>query len=209
MVEHVTIADIDRHEAKGASTALSGQVLKSIGGGQTAFSYPTYPELQSKPTVTAYSTVLTAQSVAVSQQPSAVNTPLQVEFGPTQANADVSLSPIGALTFNTAGQYLVTLYFRFGRTTAAGDAYLFSRLLVNGSQILNSNAVRLGSQDIVIPFSSSVGLTVSAGQVLTVQIMRDSAGVNNGGLFQLTPSVAGWSAAPSATMIVSKFVGLT
>lgn len=209
MVEHVTIADADRHEVKHASTALSGQVLKSIGSGQTAFSFPTYPELLSKPTVTSYVDVLRGQSVSASQQPTAVGTPLQVEFGPSQVTTDATLAANGSLTFNTSGQYLVTLYFRFGRTTAVGDAYLFNRLLINGNQILNSNAVRLGSQDIVVPFAASIGLTVSAGQVFTTQILRDAAGVNNGGLFQLTPSLAGWAAAPSATIVVSKFVGLT
>lgn len=209
MVEHVAIVDADRHEPKHASTALSGQLLKSTGGGATAFNFLTWGEVQNKPTVTPYVTVLTAQSTALSQQPSAVNTPLKVEFGPTQTTADVTLTSVGNLTFNTSGSYLITLFFRFGRTTASGDAYLYSRLLINGTQILNSNGLRLGSQDIVVPFSASVGVTVTAGQVFTTEIIRDSAGINNGGLIQLTPSLAGWAPAPSATMVVSKFVGLT
>lgn len=209
MVEHVAITDADRHEPKHASTAISGQVLKSTGGGATAFNFMTWAEIQSKPVVNAYTTVLTAHSTAASQQPSATGVPLKVEFGPAQTFADVSLSSVGNLTFNTSGQYLISLFFRFGRTTGAGDAYIFNRLLINGTQILNSNALRLGSQDIVVPFSASVGLTVAAGQVFTTEILRDAAGVNNGGLIQLTPSLAGWASAPTATIIVSKFVGLT
>lgn len=209
MVEHVTIADADRHEAKGASTAIAGQILKSTGSGSTAFNFLTWAEVQNKPSVTPYSTVLTAQSTAASQQPSGLGVPLKVEFGPAQTTADVSLSALGDLTFNTSGQYLITLFFRFGRTSATGDSFLFNRLLINGVQVLNSNALRLGTQDIVVPFSTSIGLAVSAGQVFTTEILRDSAGVNNGGLFQLTPSLAGWAPAPTATMVVSKFVGLT
>lgn len=208
MVEHVVIPDADRHEPKHASTALSGQLLKSVGSGQTGFSFLTWSEVQNKPTVTGYTNVLMAQSVAASQQPAALGTPLKIEYGPAQANADVSLSAAGNLTFNTAGQYLITLFFRFGRTTGAGDAILFNRVLINGTQVLNSNALRLSDQSIVVPFSSVLGFTVSAGQVLTTEVLRDSAGVNNGGLFQLTPSLAGWAAAPSATMLVSKFTGL-
>lgn len=208
MVEHVAILDADRHEVKHASTALAGQILKSIGGGETDFSYLTWGEVQNKPTSNGYSSVLTARSTAASQQPSGLGVPLRVEFGPAQTVPDVSLSSVGDLTFNTAGQYIITLFFRFGRTSGAGDAYIFNRLLVNGVQILNSNGLRLGTQDIVVPFSASVGLTVSAGQVLTAEILRDSAGVNNGGLFQLTPTLAGWLPAPSATMVVSKFIGL-
>lgn len=209
MVEHVAILDADRHEPKHASTAITGQVLKSIGNGATAFNFMTWGEIQSKPVVNAYTTVLTAQSTATSQQPSGLGVPLKVEFGPAQSTSDVSLSAQGNLTFNTSGQYLITLFFRFGRTSGAGDAYLFNRLLINGVQVLNSNALRLSTQDIVVPFSSSIGLTVSAGQVFTTEILRDSAGVNNGGLFQLTPSLAGWAPAPTATIVVSKFVGLT
>lgn len=208
MVEHVAILDADRHEPKHASTALSGQILKSVGSGGTAFSFLTWSEVQSKPTSNGYVSILTAQSTAPTQQPSAVGVPLKIEFGPAQTMPDVSLSSVGNLTFNTAGQYIVTLFFRFGRTTGTGDAYIFNRLLINGVQILNSNGLRLGTQDIVVPFSTSVGLTVSAGQVLTTEILRDSAGANNGGLFQLTPTLAGWAPAPTATMIVSKFIGL-
>lgn len=207
-MEHVLIPDADRHEPRGASTAILGQVLKSAGAGVTAFSFMNYSELLGKPTSVGYTTVLVGQSVAASQQPAAVGTPLKVEFGPTQTTTDVSLASNGNLTFNTAGQYLITLFYRFGRTTGAGDAILFSRILINGTQVLNSNALRLGDQSIVVPFSSVTGFTVTAGQVFTAEIMRDAAGVNNGGLFQLTPSLAGWAAAPSATIVVSKFTGL-
>ena len=208
MVEHVAIADGDRHEVKHADSASSGQVLKSIGSGQTAFSFPTYAELQGKPTAVGYQQVLLAQSTAASQQPTALATALTVEFGPAQSNTNVSLSNTGVLTFNVSGQYAITLYLRFGRTTASGDAYLYSRLLVNGSQVLNSNALRLGSQDIVVPFSTTVMLDAVAGNTVSLQIMRDSAGANNGGLFQLTPSLSGWAAAPTATLVVYKMGGL-
>lgn len=207
-MEHVSIPDADRHEPKHASTAINGQVLKATGGGATNFSFLDWSEVTGKPSVVGYTTLLTGQSVAASQQPSALGTPLKVEFGTAQSTADVTLSATGDVTFVTSGQYLITLFLRYGRTTATGDAYIFNRLLLNGAQLLNSNALRLGSQDIVVPFSTSISLTATAGQVFTTQIMRDSAGVNNGGLFQLTPSLAGWAAAPSATIIVSKFTGL-
>lgn len=209
MVEHVNIQDSDRHEPKHASTALSGQVNKSIGGGFTTYDFMSWSEIQNKPSVQGYTTVLSGRSVAASQQPAAVGTPLKVEFGPLQTTADVSLSATGDVTFITGGQYLIDLFFRFGRTTAAGDAYIFQRLLLDGAQVLNSNAVRLGSQEIVVPFSAAIPFTVLAGQVFSVQIMRDSTGINNGGLFQLTPALSGWAAAPSATIVISKFTGLS
>jgi hypothetical protein len=208
MVEHVSIADSDRHEPKHASTAVSGQVLKSVGGGLTAFSLPTYAELTDKPNAQGYLTILTGQSVAASQQPSAVGTPLIVEFGVAQTTTNVSLSALGNITFNVAGQYELTFFLRFGRTTAAGDAYLFNRVLLNGAQVLNSNALRLSTQDIITPFSTTLKINANVGDVFRMEIMRDSAGINNGGLFQVIPTLGGWSPAPSATVSISKFAGL-
>jgi hypothetical protein len=207
-MEHVSIPDADRHEPKHASTAIAGQVLKSTGAGATVFAFPTWTELLAKPTVAGYTTVLRGQSVSPTQSPTGLGVPLKIEFGVAQTVTDVSLSVTGDLTFLTAGQYLITLFFRFGRTTGVGDAYLYNRLLVNGVQLLNSTGLRLGSQEIVVPFSATVGLTVTAGQVFTTELLRDSAGVNNGSLVQLVPTLAGWAPAPSATIIVSKFTGL-
>lgn len=207
-MEHVLIPDADRHEPKHASTALLGQVLKSAGAGVTAFSFIDWSEIANKPTVTGYTSQLSGASVAASQQPAVVGTPLKIEFGPAQTTANVLLSATGDVTFVTAGQYLITLFLRFGRTSATGDAILFNRLLINGTQILNSNALKINDQGLIVPFSANILLTVSAGQVFTTEIMRDAAGVNNGGLFQLTPTLAGWAACPSATIIVSKFTGL-
>lgn len=209
MVEHVTIADADRHEVKHVSTATAGQYLKCTSPGVSGFSFISYNELTNKPTVTGFQNVLVGQSVAASQLPSAVGTPLQVEFGPAITTTHCNLAANGALTFNTAGQYIITLFLRFGRTTSAGDAYLFNRLLLNGVQYLNSNALRLGSQDIVVPFSSTITINANIADVFTMQIMRDSAGINNGGLYQLSPTLSGWASSPSATIAVSKFIGLT
>lgn len=39
-IQHSNIADADRHEAKGASTATLGQVLRSDGDGTTSFKLP-------------------------------------------------------------------------------------------------------------------------------------------------------------------------
>lgn len=209
MVEHVVIADADRHEVKHVSTAVANQYLKCITPGTSGFSFISYNELINKPTVTGFQSVLVGQSAAAVQQPAAVNTPLQVEFGPLQTTANATLSATGLLTFNTAGQYAITLFMRFGRTSGAGDAYLFNRLMVNGSQFLNSNALRLSSQDIITPFSATVTLNASVGTTFAVEIMRDGAGINNGGLFQVVPSIGGWANAPTATIAVSKFIGLT
>jgi len=208
MVEHVLIPDADRHEPKHASTALDRQALVSNGDGTTEFSFIDYDDLTNKPTLAGYRQVLYGSSNAATQAPAATNTPLQVEFGANQTLPDVTLSAAGLLTFNTVGDYLLTIFLRLGRTSAAGTAIIFNRLLFNGVQTLNSNSVKLNDADIVVPFSTALTVRITTpGTTFAVQIMRDSAGINNGGLFQLSPSLAGWNTSPSASLVVAKYLG--
>lgn len=207
MVEHVNILDVDRHEAKGASTAALNQVLHSNGDGTTSFKALDYSSIANAPGLEGYIPVLSGASTAGSQQPVSTNTPIQVEFGINQATPEVSLSNTGTITFNEAGQYAVTFIFRFGRTTAAGSAILFNRILYNGVQTLNSNSVTMVDDAATIPFSATLFINAAAGDTMSQQIYRDSAGVNNGGLFQTVPNLAGWNTSPTATVIVAKYTG--
>lgn len=209
MVEHVSIVDVDRHEPKHASTAISGQVLKSIGAGATAFSFPTYTELLNKPTSVGYKQLLTSSSTAGSQLPSTTNTPLQIEFGTGATTADATLNVAGLLTFHTPGQYIISTFLRFGRTGGAGQAIVFNRFLINGAQALNSNSCTLADSQVIIPFSANLLVDITTpGTTFAMEIMRDSAGINNGGLYQTLSSLVGWNNSPSATVVVYKFTGL-
>lgn len=208
MVEHVSIADADRHEVKHASTGVLNQALLSNGDGTTRFGFASYNDLVNLPTIVGYQQVLTGFSTAASQQPGALDTPIQIEFGAGQVTAAVTLSSPGVLTFNQAGQYIVTLFLRFGRTSGAGAAILLNRFLINGVQGLNSNALKIADQDTIIPFSTSLNITATAGMTFSLQIMRDSAGINNGGIFRILPTAAGWNISPCATIVVSKYVGV-
>lgn len=207
MVEHVLIPDADRHEPKHASTALNRQALIANGDGTTKFAFYDYDDLVNKPVVAGYKQVLYGSSNASSQAPAATNTPLQIEFGAVQNLTDVSLASNGTLTFNTSGDYLLIVFMRFGRTSGTGTAIIFNRLLYNDVQALNSNSLKLPDQDIIIPFSATIPVSALENATFKVQIMRDSAGVNNGGLYQLSPSLAGWNVSPSASLIVYKYVG--
>jgi hypothetical protein len=208
MVEHVNILDPDRHEPKHASTALANQALVANGDGTTQFKFYSYNDLSNKPTFVGYQQVLSGFSTSASQAPAALDTPLQVEFGAGVATAAATLAANGTLTFNIAGDYIVTLFLRFGRTAGPGTSILLNRFLINGVQGLNSNAVKLPDQDSIIPFSTSLNVAATAGMTFQLQIMRDSAGINNGGLFRILPTVASWNLCPSATVVVSKFVGV-
>jgi hypothetical protein len=204
MVEHVLIQDSQRHEAKGASTALAGQVIRANGDGTTSFVNLNYDELSNKPAAAGYTFITSGFSSAASQLPAAVDTVKQVEFGAGSVTTDVTISSAGAITFNTAGDYNVDFILRFGRTGGAGTAIVLNRLLMNGVQYLNSNVIKLIDSDTIVPFSTSLMITATAGQVLTMEIARDSGGINNGGLYRILPTALPWSLSPSATVLVTK-----
>ena len=205
-MEHKDIPDAQLHQIKGAVSASSGQVPIATGSGTAAFGFLDWSQVANKPTASGYESKLSSFS-SVNQNPSAVNTPLQITFGSAQATADVSISAAGVITFNTSGNYLIDIFLRFGRSTSTGNAILLNRILKNGAQILNSNGLILSAATQTIPFSAAIPLTMAAGDTMTMEVARDSAGTNDGGLFAVSPTIAGWNIVPSATVVVNKFVG--
>lgn len=205
-MEHKDIPDAQLHQIKGAASASSGQVPIATGSGTAAFGFLDWAQVANKPTSSGYQSKLSSFS-SVNQNPSAVNTPLQITFGSAQVTADVSISAAGVITFNTSGNYLIDIFLRFGRSTSTGNAIIMNRILKNGAQILNSNGLILSAATQTIPFSAAIPLTMSAGDTMTMEVARDSAGTNDGGLFVISPTVAGWNIVPSATVVVNKFIG--
>lgn len=149
--------------------------------------------------------LLRAYSSAI-QAPSAVDTPLQLTFGAAQNSTSnpVMLNAAGLVTFNTAGNYAVRVKLQQGRTGASGTSILLSRILVAGVQFGSPQAAKLIAADITITSDSRVVINVSAGQTLSVQIMRDSAGTNFGGVYPQAAVVSSWGTAPSALIVVSR-----
>lgn len=150
--------------------------------------------------------VLRAASLT-GQNPTAVDTPLQVTFGAAQNTSSnpVMLSAAGALTFNVAGSYAVRIKFQNARSVATGTSLLLSRLLINGTQYGSTQAVRMDNATACFVTESRVVINATAGQVLTAQIMRDSGGANFGGLLPFPPTaVTSWGTSPSALLVVSR-----
>lgn len=149
--------------------------------------------------------VLRAASTAT-QAPAAVDTPLQVSFGAAQGSASdpVMINAAGTVTFNTAGNYAVRIKLQNGRTGATGTSILLSRILLNGAQVGSTAAVKMTQTDATTPSESRVVLNPTAGQTFQVQIMRDSAGSNFGGVYPQTATVAAWGVAPSALLVISR-----
>ena len=149
--------------------------------------------------------VLRASSL-VAQAPTAVDTPLQVAFGAAQgAPSDpVSISAAGLVTFNQAGNYSVRVKLQCGRTGASGTSILLSRLVLGGTQLGSAACVKLTQTDATTPTDSRVVMNPTAGQTLQVQIMRDSAGSNFGGIYPQAATVTSWGTAPSALLVISR-----
>lgn len=149
--------------------------------------------------------VLRASSL-VAQAPTAVDTPLQVAFGAAQgAPSDpVSISAAGLVTFNQAGNYSVRVKLQCGRTGASGTSILLSRLVLGGTQLGSAACVKLTQTDATTPTDSRVVMNPTAGQTLQVQIMRDSAGSNFGGIYPQASTVTSWGTAPSALLVISR-----
>ena len=149
--------------------------------------------------------VLRAPSTVI-QAPTALDTALQVTFGAAQKSASdpVMLNAAGLITFNTAGVYAVRVKLENGRVVSIGTSILMSRLLKNGAAYGSPAAVKLTSSDETVPTDSRVIIDAAAGDTLVVQIMRDSAGTNFGGLYPQVAVVTAWGKVPSALLVVSR-----
>lgn len=144
----------------------------------------------------------------VTQQPSALNTPIQLTFGAAQkaATDPVMLNAAGLVTFNQAGTYAIRVKLQCGRTALAGQATVMSRILLNGAQYGVPAAVRVDSSSMIIPTESRVILAAAATNTFAVQVMRDGAdsSVNAGGVFAVTSAVGAWGVSPSALLVISR-----
>lgn len=149
--------------------------------------------------------VLRAGSL-VTQAPTATDTPLQLTFGAAQNSVTdpVMINSAGLVTFNVAGNYAVRIKLQNGRTGSTGTSILLSRLLLDGAQVGSSAAVKITETDATTPTESRVIINATAGQTFAVQIMRDSAGSNFGGIYPQVATVTAWGTAPSALLVISR-----
>ncbi len=149
--------------------------------------------------------VLTAVDTT-NQEPSGLDSPLQVTFGAAQGTSSdaVMLDALGNITFNQGGIYLFNGYANFERQGSSGGVTVtLFRALLNGVQSGPTKGVDLSNTGIMFPYELTLPIQVSAGDVLTWEIMRDSSGVDGGGLYIHTNS-GPWSNVPSADVNIYK-----
>jgi len=153
----------------------------------------------------ALTNVLTAVDTT-NQEPSGLDSPLQVTFGAAQGTATdpVMLDALGNITFNQGGLYLFNGYGNFERQGSSGGvAVTLFRALINGVQSGPTKGVELSGTGIMFPYELTLPIQVSAGDVLTWEVLRDSSGVDAGGLYIHTNG-GPWSNVPSADVNIYK-----
>ncbi len=153
----------------------------------------------------AFENVMLASS-KVDQAPSATDTPLQASFGDAQgdSNDPVEIDALGNLKINETSLYTLTAIFSVSRDTAPGECYFFIRFLVNGVQNGNAICAEMSDDEMTVPLSFTRSGVFPAGAILTIEMVRDSQGNNDGGLKTFTSSV-GWGSSSSASVRVDKY----
>jgi hypothetical protein len=119
---------------------------------------------------------------------------------------DVTLDTAGNLTCVNSGTYLMVFNATYGRSTQSGTAKMNVRALIDGTQTGGSGDQWSGNSNDRVTKAITFPLPLIAGEVATIEIIRDSddSGANDGGLFTSIVTAAGWNDVPSSIMTVYK-----
>lgn len=173
-------------------------IVPDVNGALEISSYTPLPDIGSE-------LVVTSSSFA-DQVPSALDVPIQIDYGPGASSAEATIDASGNCTFHIGGTYRIALSITYGRATASGTAVLLVRGLVNGVQVVPTIADSFDSANDRFSAQFSNFATFSPGDVLTAELVRDSSGSNDGGLYAIAPTLGSWSDVASATLSISKLV---
>lgn len=142
----------------------------------------------------------------VTQAPSALDTPLIVSFGAAQGSIStpVQLDTFGKVIFNQAGLYIINGFGSVERQGSSGGvSVLLFRARLNGVQVSTTKGFHLDTPNMDIPYEVTIPFQANAGDIFWFEIMRDSSGTNQGGLYGHTVS-GGWSNVPSSQIQIWK-----
>lgn len=151
----------------------------------------------SAPVVIEKTLVFSARSF-INQQPTVQDVPFQLTIGAAMGGPsdDFQIDALGAMLCNRASHYDMELGLQFGRLGNPSSSLVFGRVLINGVQVGGSVFAELDDSEDKIPSRFSASAQIEVGDIITVEIYRDSAGNNSGGIFTATSTI-GWNAAPS------------
>jgi len=141
------------------------------------------------------------------QEPSGLDTVKQISFGSAVGTISdpVMTSNAGDITFNEVGTYFVNATGSVSRTGSSGGVAVFLfRGLLDGVQFGSVGAVLLDTPGLTSPEILTFPLVItSPGTVLTFEILRDSSGVDAGGVYPIS-TLSSWDDAPSTTLSIWK-----
>lgn len=200
MALHSELTGSDLHEPKGADGASANTILRADGAGGTSWVSP----LQN--TNIQYASVISA-SRSANIFPSATDTPITAGFDANVANSDISINTSGLITVLTPGLYSFTFNMNFGRVSSAGTVILAARLLKNGTQFGFTQGATLSDSNNSRPTQANLEMDLLASDTLQVEVLRDSAGNNEGGLLAIPVTLSGWGDIPSYWVRVRKIIG--
>jgi hypothetical protein len=175
-------------DSLGVMTQAIGFPLRDVEGGETEV---------------LFSTSLLAESL-VDQNPTGLGVALQVTLGDAQTTEFFDLDTLGNITVLVTDEYAVRAKFTVGRTGVAGESQIYTRLLINGVQQGASSHTIIDNPRIEIPFDFEANGNLTAGDILTFEIIRDTDGDDSGGLTAGIPDVVGWNSSPSARVLFSR-----
>ena len=158
--------------------------------------------------------ILDGNSVAIEQNPTGLGTTnaVRIEYGPAIGTVSdpVMLDSSGKVTINDSGTYRIKVAYQFGRIGNPGTSILLFRVTDGaGNQLGRSIGHLIGAEEETKYLENDTWLTVPAGTELLFEIMRDTAGVNFGGLTSTIPTIDGgneWNFAPTASIRIERFI---
>ncbi len=197
MPTHSSLSGAELHEPKGVDTAPINTVYVANGAGSGSWTN-TFGTAQSTSTLR-----LSAGSTST-QNPTATDTPMKIEFGAAQYGPSdrVQLSADGTVTMNEGAQYRVSLSLSLGRSGATGISDLLFYVSANGTPQVPSTLVRISSSDAVVRFNHIFVAQAGSGDTFEFYIVRDSGGDNSGGLIAFSPTSASVPDVYSASITV-------
>lgn len=141
------------------------------------------------------------------QNPVGLGIDYQVLFGGVSATPEFSVDALGNITCLDADQYNVIFRLTLGREGTSQVSQLYMRILLNGVARDFPTHTILDSDRIEIPSVMGGVMDLAVSDILTLELVRDTDGANQGGLRAGVPDVA-WDNSPSAQIIITRAIAL-
>ena len=179
-------------------------VVSSLGNMTQGLGFPLRPVETFSPLNIVTIEALRTFSI-IDQLPTGLGVELQVVFGSPQTTEFWDIDAAGAMTCLVEDEYQLSVRFSIGRRGSAGGlAQIYLRMMIDGVQEGASAHVILESPDFEIPASFTLARSFLVDEVLTFEVIRDTDGVDEGGLLAGNPDVVGWNDSPSASISITR-----